>query len=374
MASVVASARSHYRHHALQRPAGVGVPLGALFGVVSAASILLWGPIGVSGTYLRLRGRDDPGVRSGLCRQRYPYLGKWDNFFSLKRFSCMGFRDWRVRLPRPPGRGCEIRLRAKQSTTVRRYANAFLGGFLIIFGVAWRGDEHPATSSFPPAVVAQWLHLRCRRLCLGHRLAKCIPARRRCHDTNFYHYCGESPCRGPSARPGVEPGSDSQEPASGGSSIIKFMATTIAVGMILVYLFCTIMPAADGLPHRNRRTSSACSLGLIFGVGFALGGDPGTCVVGISEGRRGFAAIIGGVSGALVFALVYSVLLYLLHQTLELRQVAGVQDYVHLPTALLALLIGSAMLALMKWLPTEPGKPEFAALTSTSALVDGRSG
>ena len=54
-------------------------------------------------------------------------------------------------------------------------------------------------------------------------------------------------------------------------SIIKFMATTIAVGMILVYL---LDAAAPQLLHFDIKPTYLIGVGLggiIFGVGFALG-------------------------------------------------------------------------------------------------------
>ena len=89
--------------------------------------------------------------------------------------------------------------------------------------------------------------------------------------------------------------------------IIKFMATTIAVGMITVYTLNLFIP---NLLHFDIKPTYLVGVllgGLIFGVGFGLGGYcPGTCVVGIGEGRRdAWFALGGGVVGALVFTLVY---------------------------------------------------------------------
>lgn len=139
-------------------------------------------------------------------------------------------------------------------------------------------------------------------------------------------------------------------------SIIKFMATTIAVGMILVYL---LDAAAPQLMHFDIKPTYVIGVGLgglIFGVGFALGGYcPGTCVVGAGEGRRdAFAAIVGGVVGALLFTLLYNVLVDPLIKPMDLGKVR-VQDYVHLPTVALALIVGGAMLLIVKLLPTVRG-------------------
>ena len=136
-------------------------------------------------------------------------------------------------------------------------------------------------------------------------------------------------------------------------SIIKFMATTIAVGMILVYL---VDAAAPQLLHFDIKPTYLIGVGLgglIFGVGFALSGYcPGTCVVGAGEGRRdALVAIVGGVFGALLFTLLYNLLLDPLIKPLDLGKVR-VQDYVHLPALAVALIVGGAMLAVVRLLPT----------------------
>ena len=141
-------------------------------------------------------------------------------------------------------------------------------------------------------------------------------------------------------------------------SIIKFMATTIAVGMILVYL---LDAAAPQLLHFDIKPTYLIGValgGVIFGVGFALGGYcPGTCVVGASEGRRDARyAILGGVVGALLFTLVYTVLLEPIMRLLDLGKVR-LQDYVHLPAIAVALIVAGALLAMVRLLPTTRGTP-----------------
>jgi uncharacterized membrane protein YedE/YeeE len=139
-------------------------------------------------------------------------------------------------------------------------------------------------------------------------------------------------------------------------SIIKFMATTIAVGMILVYL---VDAAAPQLLHFDIKPTYLVGValgGVVFGVGFALGGYcPGTCVVGASEGRRdAIAAIIGGVVGALLFTLLYTVLLEPIIKLTDLGKVR-LQDYLHMPALGLALIVGGVMLAVVRLLPTTTG-------------------
>jgi uncharacterized membrane protein YedE/YeeE len=140
-------------------------------------------------------------------------------------------------------------------------------------------------------------------------------------------------------------------------AIIKFMATTIAIGMIVNY---AVDAAAPGVMHFDIKPTYVIGValgGLIFGVGFALGGYcPGTCVVGIGEGRKdAVVAIAGGMVGALVFTVLYPVLVDPLIKPLDLGKVR-VQDYVGLPPVVLALLIGVGMLVLMRVLPTTPGR------------------
>jgi uncharacterized membrane protein YedE/YeeE len=139
--------------------------------------------------------------------------------------------------------------------------------------------------------------------------------------------------------------------------IIKFMATTIAVGMIATYLLDLVMPQAMHFDVKPAYVLGVAVGGVIFGVGFALGGYcPGTCVVGAGEGRKdALVALAGGIVGALLFTLLYNVLLEPLIKPLDLGKVR-LQDYVHLPTIVLALLVGGGMLLLMKLLPTVPGR------------------
>src|SRR5512142_144831 len=91
-------------------------------------------------------------------------------------------------------------------------------------------------------------------------------------------------------------------------AVIKFMATTIAVGSVLVYALGGVIPM-----HLDIKPTYVVGVavgGLIFGAGFALSGYcPGTCVVGIGEKRKdALVAFLGGITGALLFTLVYTVI------------------------------------------------------------------
>jgi len=133
---------------------------------------------------------------------------------------------------------------------------------------------------------------------------------------------------------------------------------TIAVGMILVYL---LDAAAPQLLHFDIKPTYLIGValgGVIFGGGFALGGYcPGTCVVGASEGRRDARyAILGGAVGALLFAMLSTVLLDPVIKPLDLGKVR-VQDYVHLPAVVVALVVAGVLLTTVRLLPTTRGTP-----------------
>jgi uncharacterized membrane protein YedE/YeeE len=113
--------------------------LGVIFGFVSAASILLWGPIGVSGTYPRF-----VGWMTGFVAPAYaaanPYLVKMGGVLKPETFLVIGLlvggflaaRIGRVKAP-----ACEWY--ARETSTGRRYFDAFLGGFLILIGARLAG-------------------------------------------------------------------------------------------------------------------------------------------------------------------------------------------------------------------------------------------
>lgn len=139
-------------------------------------------------------------------------------------------------------------------------------------------------------------------------------------------------------------------------SIIKFMATTIAIGMLVVYLL-----SAGGVPmHFDIKPTYVIGVlvgGLIFGVGFAVGGFcPGTCVVGVGEGRRdAWFALLGGVVGALGYTLAFSSLEARLIEPMNYGKIT-LQDAVHLPSLLVAVVMAALMLFIVWRLPTEVKK------------------
>ena len=139
-------------------------------------------------------------------------------------------------------------------------------------------------------------------------------------------------------------------------SIIKFMAMTIAIGMLVVYL----LNAGGVAMHFDIKPTYVIGVlvgGLIFGVGFAVGGFcPGTCVVGVGEGRRdAWFAILGGVVGAFGYSLAYSALENVLIKPMNYGKVT-LQDAVHLPSLLVAVVMAALMLLIVWKLPTEVKK------------------
>jgi uncharacterized membrane protein YedE/YeeE len=114
--------------------------LGVAFGIVSALSIILWGPIGVSGTYPRFIGElarlFDPSFATSN-----PYLVKMGEFFKPETFLVLGLPIGGLIASRVTGSkapACEY-VHASERTTGRRYWDAFLGGFLILFGARLAG-------------------------------------------------------------------------------------------------------------------------------------------------------------------------------------------------------------------------------------------
>ena len=98
--------------------------------------------------------------------------------------------------------------------------------------------------------------------------------------------------------------------------------------------------------------------GLIFGVGFALAGYcPGTCVVGMAEGRRdAIFALLGGVFGALVFTLVYTMIEGTLIKPLNYGKIT-LADLFHAPAMVVAVGLAAVFLTAVSLLPTVRNRP-----------------
>lgn len=137
-------------------------------------------------------------------------------------------------------------------------------------------------------------------------------------------------------------------------SIIKFMATTIAVGMISVYTLNLFIPQLLHFDIKPTYLVGVLVGGLIFGIGFGLGGYcPGTCVVGIGEGRRdAWFALGGGIVGTLVFTLVYTSVVQPIVALLDFGKIT-VHSLLNVPPIVPAIVIGALFLVIVKVLPTQ---------------------
>jgi uncharacterized protein len=113
---------------------------GIIFGVVGALSIIAWGPIGVSGTYPRIIGEFFRAVAPEYAAAN-PYLVRMGSILKPETFiliglvigGVLGARFDRVEAPR-----VEMTHPA-ETTTAKRYRDAFLGGVLIVFGARVAG-------------------------------------------------------------------------------------------------------------------------------------------------------------------------------------------------------------------------------------------
>ena len=113
---------------------------GIIFGLVGAASIVLFGPIGVSGTYPRFIGAIlrllDPAYA-----ESNPYLVKMGSLLKPESFLVVGLLIGGfigVRANREHAPACEM-IHPGETTTAKRYRDAFIGGLLIVFGARIAG-------------------------------------------------------------------------------------------------------------------------------------------------------------------------------------------------------------------------------------------
>src|SRR5512132_1365405 len=112
-------------------------------------------------------------------------------------------------------------------------------------------------------------------------------------------------------------------------TIIKFIATTIAVGTVVAYLLSLWMPM-----HFDIKPT--------YVIGVALG-----------EGRRdALAALLGGVFGALVFTLVYTLIEGALIKPMNYGKIT-LASVLHLPPVAVAVGLAAVFLTAVTLLPTE---------------------
>lgn len=143
-------------------------------------------------------------------------------------------------------------------------------------------------------------------------------------------------------------------------TILKFMLLAIGVGAVGIGALTAL-----GLAHLSIKPLALVAVaagGLIFGVGFAVGGYcPGTCLAGAAEGRRDALFIIaGGLVGAAAYTFAHPWLARHLVAPLDLGGVT-LATLSGLAPGLLGLGFGAAMVLLAFLLPTHPGSGARAA-------------
>lgn len=114
--------------------------LGIIFGLVGTASIVLFGPIGVSGTYPRLIG-EAARVLDPAYAASNPYLVRMGGLLRPETFLVIGLViGGFLGATRDTVRAAKVELpHAGPSSNARRYTEAFLAGFLILFGARLAG-------------------------------------------------------------------------------------------------------------------------------------------------------------------------------------------------------------------------------------------
>lgn len=114
--------------------------LGGIFGVVSALSILTWGPIGVSGTYPRFIGAVFRRLTPDLAHAN-PYLEKMGSLIKPETFLVIGLLIGGFLAARFGGQAAAKAesVHPGETTASKRNRDAFLGGVLIVFGARIAG-------------------------------------------------------------------------------------------------------------------------------------------------------------------------------------------------------------------------------------------
>ena len=116
--------------------------LGTLFGLLSAAAIALYGPIGVSGTYPRFVGTILRRITPTYAVEN-PYLVKMGSLITTETMLVVGLLIGgllaaRIGRNRTHAPAIEA-INARETTPRRRYVDAFIGGFLLLFGARLAG-------------------------------------------------------------------------------------------------------------------------------------------------------------------------------------------------------------------------------------------
>lgn len=116
------------------------ISLGVAFGVLSAVAIALYGPIGVSGAYSRVIGKALKAVVPGYAAAN-PYIARFGSLLTTENIEVVGLLIGGFLAASFAGRrapGVEM-AHASEHTIGRRYLDAFIGGFLILFGARLAG-------------------------------------------------------------------------------------------------------------------------------------------------------------------------------------------------------------------------------------------
>ena len=114
--------------------------LGIAFGVLSAISIALYGPIGVSGAYSRVIGKAMKAVVPDYAAAN-AYVARFGDLATTENLEVVGLliggflAAWLSGTRRP---AVEM-AHAGEHTVGRRYWDAFIGGFLLLFGARLAG-------------------------------------------------------------------------------------------------------------------------------------------------------------------------------------------------------------------------------------------
>lgn len=126
-----------------ERPAALQTPhwavLGLLFGLLAAAAIALYGPIGVSGTYPRAFGAIMRQIAPEYAAAN-PYLVKMGSVITPETMLVIGLLIGGFVASRFGQKAAPVTfVHARETTSTSRYVDAFVGGFLLLFGARLAG-------------------------------------------------------------------------------------------------------------------------------------------------------------------------------------------------------------------------------------------
>lgn len=134
-------------------------------------------------------------------------------------------------------------------------------------------------------------------------------------------------------------------------TMLKVMLTAILVGMVGAAVLATFFPEYAHLKVKPLYVGGVVFGGLIFGVGMAIAGYcPGTALVGLGGGvREGLLAVLGGLTGALVFILVYPALEPVLIKPMDLGKLT-LHEVLGVPHLVAALVMAALLAGIIAWL------------------------